>query len=384
MPNFPKKLLKKLHAREQQDALRNLSLKKDLIDFSSNDYLGFSRIESIQEITDQQLKNFPFASGATGSRLLSGNHEIHEALELYLVKYFEQEAALLFNSGYDANIGFFSSVPQRGDLILYDELVHASIRDGIKMSNAKSYKFKHNDLSDLESKIQLTVRTGSATNETNTYIVTESVFSMDGDSPNLEKMVELCSKKNAFLIVDEAHALGVYSKGLLQDLNLHDNVFAQIVTFGKAIGSHGAAILGSQQLKSYLINFARSFIYTTALSPHSVASVLAAFYFLESGQGKQRQVTLRKNIDDFKSLVRDFGLQDLFLSSDSAIQIALVSGNSRAKNLANALIENGFDVRAILSPTVPLGNERLRICLHAFNTKEELQGLVSLLKELYG
>ncbi|WP_350286482.1 aminotransferase class I/II-fold pyridoxal phosphate-dependent enzyme [uncultured Croceitalea sp.] len=383
MPNFPKKLLKKLVAREQQNALRRLSLKKDLIDFSSNDYLGFSRLTSIQETTDQQLKNFSYANGAAGSRLLSGNHEIHEYLESYLVKYFEQEAALLFNSGYDANIGFFSSVPQRGDVILYDELVHASIRDGIKMGNAKSYKFKHNNLSDLNSKIQA-VLMDSIPNETDIYVVTESVFSMDGDSPNLKKMVELCSKNKCLLVVDEAHALGVYRKGLLQDLNLHNKVFAQIITFGKAMGSHGAAILGNQQVKSYLINFARSFIYTTALSPHSVASTLAAFYYLESEHGKQKQLALRKNIEDYKCLVREFGLQDIFLSSDSAIQIALVSGNSMARNMANSLSENGFDVRAILSPTVPSGNERLRICLHSFNSKEELQGLVSLLKELHG
>ena len=267
---LPEILTKKILQRIENSSLRSLPTANHLIDFSSNDYLGFALSETIFDGTHKYLQdNNIKINGATGSRLLSGNHILFDKTEQFIAQFHQSESALLFNSGYDANIGFFSSVPQRNDVILFDELSHASIRDGIKNSNAKSFKFNHNDLEDLE--IQILKNKKSIT-----YVVTESDFSMDGDSPNLEELARLCQKHNCYLIVDEAHALGVFGEqgeGLVQSLNIHHLVFARIVTFGKSLGCHGAAILGSNNLKEYLINFARSFIYTTALSPHAVATI---------------------------------------------------------------------------------------------------------------
>ena len=204
---FPKNLAAKLETRKQNNALRKLSFPNNLIDFASNDYIGFSKNKAIFEETHQYLiDNNSIKNGATGSRLLSGNHKVYHEAEDFISNFHRSESALIFNSGYDANIGFFSSVPQKGDLILYDELCHASIRDGILLSNAKAYKFQHNDFEDLEKKI--TNYKLRITNQ-EIYIVTESVFSMDGDTPNLEELVQLAEKHLAYVVVDEAHALGV-------------------------------------------------------------------------------------------------------------------------------------------------------------------------------
>ena len=206
---FPKNLTDKLEIRQQNNALRELPLPTNsLVDFSSNDYIGFSKNKAIFDETHQYLLDSNcFQNGATGSRLLSGNHKVYPEAESKIAQFHQAESALIFNSGYDANVGFFSAVPQKGDLILYDELCHASIRDGIRMSNAKSYKFQHNDFEDLEKKI--TNYELRITNQ-EIYIVTESVFSMDGDCPNMEELVAVSNKYNCYLVVDEAHALGVF------------------------------------------------------------------------------------------------------------------------------------------------------------------------------
>src|SRR5690606_18769580 len=188
--------------------------------------------------------------------------------EDYIKEFHGSEAALIYNSGYDANIGFFSSVPQRGDIILYDELVHASIREGIRLSHARAFKFKHNDLQDLDSLLLKYNSKQDNLDQRYIYVVTESVFSMDGDTALLEGLTNITDIQGAYLIVDEAHATGVFGKkgqGLVQHLDLQKRVFARIITFGKAMGAHGAVITGSKLLGDYLINFSRSFIYTTAL-----------------------------------------------------------------------------------------------------------------------
>lgn len=381
MQNFPKNLTQKLETRKQNNAFRELRLQNNLIDFSSNDYLGFSKSEIIFEETHQLLLNKnKKTNGATGSRLLSGNHQLYEETEKCIANFHQSESALIFNSGYDANIGFFGSLPQRNDIILYDELCHASIRDGILMSNAKSYKFNHNDYEDLEKRlVQATDKFGH-TELVEVYIVTESVFSMDGDCPNLEELVRISEKYKCHLVIDEAHALGVFGEkgqGLVQEYQYQDKVFARIMTFGKGLGCHGAAVLGSQNLKDYLINFARSFIYTTGLSPHSVATILVAYQHL--GKDKIAIDKLRENINHFNQKKQLLGLKPMFVRSKSAIQSAIIPGNEKAKNMANQLQENGFDVKAILSPTVPEGQERLRICLHSYNSREEISEVLRLL-----
>jgi 8-amino-7-oxononanoate synthase len=376
---FPKNLTTKLETRKQNNALRKLSLPNNLIDFSSNDYIGFSKNKAIFEEIHQYLMDTNcIQNGATGSRLLSGNHKVYQEAETYIANFHQSESALIFNSGYDANVGFFSSVPQKGDLILYDELCHASIRDGIQLSNAKSYKFKHNDFEDLERLILKS--TTNNQQPTTIYIVTETVFSMDGDCPNMEELVAVSEKQGCYLVVDEAHALGVFGEkgeGLVQMLGLQNQVFARIMTFGKGLGCHGAAIVGSQELKDYLVNFARSFIYTTGLSPHSVATILVAYQHLKTEKNTLEK--LRENIVHFNQEKNLLGLKSMFVRSKSAIQSAIIPGNQNVKSIANQLQEKSFDVKAILSPTVPEGQERLRFCLHSFNSKEEISEVLSLL-----
>ncbi len=376
MNKFPEKLSDKLEIRMQNNALRQLPSSMGLIDFASNDYLGVSQSETIFNTTHHFLiENGIIQNGATGSRLLSGNHKVYQQTEDYIAQFHQSESALIFNSGYDANVGFFSSLPQKGDLILYDELCHASIRDGIQLSNAKAYKFIHNDFEDLE---RLIARNPNTT----VYIVTESVFSMDGDTPNLEELVAVSNKYNCYLIVDEAHALGVYGdkgEGLVQMLNLQEQVFARIMTFGKGLGCHGAAVLGSLELKSYLVNFARSFIYTTGLSPHSVATILIAYQFLEIE--KENIQKLRGNVIHFNQQKMLLGLKPMFVQSKSAIQSAIIPGNEKVKSIAKVFQEKGFDVKAILSPTVPEGQERLRFCLHNFNSKDDITAVLVLLSK---
>lgn len=380
MQKLPLKLAKSLENRKQEKAFRSLKRSSSLIDFSSNDYLGLASSENIYSKAYEILKeNELLINGATGSRLLSGNHILYDLTENYLAEFHQTEAALIFNSGYDANIGFFSSVPRRGDFIFYDELVHASIRDGIAMSHAKAYKFDHNNSAELQNKLSKIEKT----DDSELYIVTESVFSMDGDMAPLEDFAKISEKFGAFFIVDEAHATGIFGEkgeGLVQELKIQDKVFARLNTFGKAPGCHGAAILGSKDLKNYLVNFSRSFIYTTALPPHSVATILAVYQEFEKGISLIQQ--LKNNIQFFGSQVSQNNLLANFLESKSAIQCCIIPGNEQVKYVAESLKKEGFEVKPILSPTVPKGRERLRFCLHAFNSEEEINRVLKILTKL--
>lgn len=380
MPIIPSKLAESLEKRKQENAFRSLKITSSLVDFSSNDYLGLASSENIYNKAHQILKeNNLFLNGATGSRLLSGNHKIYDQAENFLAEFHQTEAALIFNSGYDANIGFCSAVPKRGDFIYYDELAHASIRDGISMSNAKAYKFNHNSVEDLSVKLNNLIKPEN----TEIYILTESVFSMDGDMAPLKEIVEISEKFGAFLIVDEAHATGFFGEngeGLVQELAIQDKVFARLNTFGKAPGCHGAVILGSKSLKDYLVNFSRSFIYTTALPPHSVATILAVYQEFEKGIPEIQQ--LKNNIHFFRSQVSQNNLTADFLESNSAIQSCIIPGNEQVKHIAEGLKKEGFEVKPILSPTVPKSRERLRFCLHSFNSEEEISGVLKILAKL--
>ena len=234
--NIPSKILKKINERIEKNAFRTLKRDCFQFDFYSNDYIGFSSSIEIKKEVENILSDKKIQNGATGSRLLSGNFPLFEITENYIKDFHNAESALLFNSGYDANVGFFSCVPQRGDVILYDTYIHASIRDGISLSLAKSFKFKHNNLEDLEHLLKK-----YSESNTSVFIVTESVFSMDGDSPDLHQMAYLADRYNAFLVVDEAHALGVFGFqgcGLVQQLGLEEKVFARIVTYGGANMPH--------------------------------------------------------------------------------------------------------------------------------------------------
>ncbi len=369
-----------LNNRKENGLLRTLKTNFPTIDFCSNDYLGFAKLGllnnasaqlSVQQTTsnNQQLK-----SGSTGSRLISGNCLYIEEVEKSIAQFHNAESALIFNSGYDANLGLLSSVPQKNDLILFDELSHASIYDGIRLSYAKHYKFKHNDVNALEVLIQRHHKFFE-----NTYIVVESVYSMDGDTAPLIDIIALCKKyTNTYLIVDEAHAIGIYGTngyGLCNKLNIENECFARIYTYGKAMGCHGAAIVGSEVLRNYLINFARSFIYTTALPKHSINSIKSAYKLLQT---TEQIAKLQTVIQYFLS--KSSSLKNLIISP-SAIQCLVIGDNKKVDALENVLAKNNIYAKAIKSPTVKIGTERLRFCLHAFNTVKEIDLLISVIKD---
>lgn len=371
MDAFKRQLQERLNVREQEGLLRSLKYTSARIDFTSNDYLGLARSESLFNQIHHALDSLATKSnGATGSRLLAGNTEYYESVEAKLAEIFKAEASLILNSGYAANLAVLSSLPQRNDTILYDELAHACIKDGARLSPAKRFGFRHNDLDDLEAKLKRA--------EGTIYIAVESVYSMDGDQCPLPELVTLAEKYNAFIILDEAHSTGVYGdhgSGLAVSENLHDKIAVRIYTFGKAMGIHGACIAGSKELRNYLVNFARPFIYTTALPLHSVTAIECAFKYLQENIYLQQQ--LRENIGIYQHAVRDLSNKTV---SNSSIQTAIFPGNNHSKKVATELQQKGFDVRPILSPTVPKGSERLRICLHTFNTQNEIEALADALK----
>jgi 8-amino-7-oxononanoate synthase len=370
-----------LRKREEQNALRKLVINNELVDFCSNDYLGFARNKALLNATETEIASISEKNevlnlaGSTGSRLLAGNSAYAEELEKKIAAFHHADAGLIYNSGYDANVGLFSAIGQKDTTIIYDELIHASVHDGIRMSHATAFMFRHSDTVHLEERLK--VAQGLV------YVAVESIYSMDGDTAPLKQIAALCRKYNANLIVDEAHATGVSTnqgRGVVQQLQIEKEVFARIHTFGKALGCHGAAVLGSELLRSYLINFSRAFIYTTALPVKSLVAINQAYQFLENSHNTLLE--LHRAIGLFKSLLSETVKAHL-IDSNSAIQCIVVSGNENVKKLALALRQAGFDVRPILSPTVPKGKERLRICIHSFNTDLEIRRLCELLNKNY-
>jgi 8-amino-7-oxononanoate synthase len=362
-----------LKHQKEKNLFRELKNPVGLIDFCSNDYLGLARSEVLSRAIYRRSENFgDKKNGATGSRLLSGSSKLVETLELKLAKIFKSEAVLVVNSGYTANLAIFSCLPQRNDSIIYDELAHASIKDGARLSLAKKFNFRHNDLNNLEDKLKRA--TGKI------YVAVESVYSMDGDECPLKDLVGLTSKYGAFVVLDEAHSTGIRGangSGIATSCEFVDDIDVRLYTFGKAMGTHGACIAGSRALINYIINFARPFIYTTALPPHCIAAIDCAFDYLS--ENMQLQSVLAENINTFLS---GLGRLPNRTPSISAIQTLIVPGNSQVKAAASALQSHKFDIRPILSPTVRTGSERLRICIHTYNTSEEITKLTSELKEL--
>jgi 8-amino-7-oxononanoate synthase len=356
------------------------------VDFCSNDYLGFARSEQLREMILEKAPLPPkgggymdYKNGSGGSRLLAGNSKYAEDLEDFIAGYYSSEAALLFNSGYNANLGLFSCLPQRGDTIIYDELVHASIHDGMRLSNAISFPFRHNDIEHLKERLDRAPG--------NIFVAVESVYSMDGDFAPLNEIAQICEgmlssalqggNVRANLIVDEAHATGVFGKGMVQQYGIEKKIFAVIHTFGKALGVFGAAITGSQLLKDYLINYARCFIYSTALPPHCLMAIECAYTLL--AQSDEAVNKLRGNIQFFRQNIKELGIDSHWIVSSSPIQCILIPGNEKVLQVAENVQANNMDVRAIRSPTVAKGKERIRICLHSFNSEEEIKELLEIL-----
>lgn len=365
-----------LNKRKEESRYRSLQVQKNLIDFCSNDYLSLARSERIKATVHKFIDSSNYLLGSTGSRSISGNTTYVEELEKKISNFHNSEAALLFNSGYDANLGLFSCIAQKGDTIITDELIHASIIDGCRLSYANRYKFLHNNLSDLEQKLKCA--------KGNVFVAVESVYSMDGDFSPLIEIANLCSVYNANLIVDEAHATGIFGRqgrGVVFDCGIETKVFARVHTLGKAIGSHGAVVLGSNLLREYLINTSRSFIFTTALPMHTLVTINAAYDELLND--KVEILKLHNLINQFRfSWMEIKGVT--LIDSLSPIQCVIIPGNDNAKRVAKSIQDEGFDVRAILSPSVPIGKERLRISIHTHNTNNQIYKLLlSLNKAFY-
>lgn len=354
------RLANELHNRAEKQLLRTLTDYSKLIDFASNDYLSFGKLP---------FENGP--AGGTGSRLISGTQDQILEIEKELASIHNFESGLIFNSGYTANIGLFSTIPSKNDVIFYDKLIHASIRDGLQLSKAKSIGFSHNDLDDLEQKLK-------RIEADNVFVVVESVYSMDGDSPNFEKLIELTGKHNLKLIVDEAHAVGIQGKngeGLIHELGYTNDVFALVVPYGKAMGLFGAGIFSSKIVIDYLINYCRSFIYTTAF-PITYYQILQDRY----NRLKETKPTKSKHlkelfISELKSSFKLYGGEYGNIVSVS------FSGNDNCKKTEAYLSDKGFFAKAILNPTVAEGQERIRICFHEHNTEEEVKNLINALKK---
>ena len=369
------KLRAALAMRKAVGTFRQLNIMRG-IDFSSNDYLGLAQLP-----LDMDIPQKAQSGGSTGSRLITGHNESLSELEAHIAKFHGFEAALLFSSGYAANTGLLACLGTADDVIISDSLIHASLIDGIRLSYARRTRFKHNDLHDLEVQLEQYSRQIKG----QIYVVVEALYSMDGDVSPLLEMASLCEKYNAALIVDEAHSGGIYGPngaGLIAKFGLQDKIFAGIYTFGKAAGLHGAVICGSDVLKTYLINFCRTFIYTTAPSPITAWAIYQAYERLEAAH--HARANLQNIIQYFQQASQNTALTSAhWLQSSSPIQGLIIPDNMRATSAASYLQAQGFAIKAILSPTVAQGQERLRISLHSFNNPAQIDELMSAIQRWF-
>lgn len=364
--NILNKLENKLSKRRLYGNLRQLRTTKSLIDFASNDYLGLASSKELYENVAIEQKKYPEylnLLGSTGSRLLTGNSRYIENLEDKIARFHGYESGLLFNCGYMANIGLLSSIADEEDIIFFDLHVHASMHDGMHLNGAKCQPFRHNDIFHLEERLKKSTTKGSR------FICIESIYSTDGSKAPIQEISDIAKKYDARLIIDEAHATGVYGpsgRGCIAELNLMKDVFAHIITFGKALGTHGAIVLGTQQLKDYLINFASPCIYTTAL-PFTCLTAIQCSYDLFP-----QMDAMRDHLFKLIRMIQQYNVNE----SKTHIQSIKIKGNNRIASIAQLLAKENFDVRALMSPTVQRNHEALRICLHAFNTESELKMLI--------
>ncbi|GAA5804070.1 hypothetical protein HPULCUR_009556 [Helicostylum pulchrum] len=377
-----------LTKRRQNSKLRRLVVNSPShIDFSSNDFLGLARSTRFRSNYLSELTQLPNILGSTGSRLLDGNSSYCQTLEKRVALFHDAETALIFNSGFDANAGLFSTVPQRGDVIIYDELIHASVHEGMRVSRAaKRISFRHSDIVDFERVLKDMVALFPGKN---IFVAVETVYSMDGDVAPLIDLVRILrkywpNKENGYLIVDEAHSTGVYGekgRGVVHELGLQDEMFARLHTFGKALSSNGAAILGSDVLRQYLINYARPLIYSTFMSYSSLASIKCAYDILESGDTVSMQNHVHSIIKRFRETTKL--PHGKLLPSTSPIQGVVLGSNEAVRSLATYLNNKGFNVKPIVFPTVPVGQERVRICLHGHNTVSQVDALVNQIHQFF-
>ncbi len=340
------------------------------IDFYSNDYLGLARSQNLSLAIEEECRNAPKLNGATGSRLLSGNSKYAEKVEQEIAEFHKSESALVYASGYMANLGLISSLATKETTLICDELIHASLIDGARFGSAKKVRFKHNDLDDFAKKLK--------TVKGQVIVLVESVYSMDGDICPIREIATLCNENDALLIVDEAHAIGIYGEsgeGLVQSLGLESQIFARIMTYGKAPGIHGAAVVGPKWLKEYQTNFSRSLIFSTAPTPHQFASISGMYSYLSKVNGERKQ--LFEVVNYFISKREKHSTS--WLPSETHIQSLIIPGNAAVIEVADKLKDAGINALPIRKPSVPEGKERIRFCLHAYNTKREIDLLFKTL-----
>lgn len=371
MLKIEERLQQKLLKRKKEGNLRSLSTSPKLFDFFSNDYLGLAQSPALAAMIQEQFSVLkPISNGATGSRLLSGNSRYAMDLEAELAIRYKTDKVLLFNSGYTANLALISTIPQKGDTIIYDQLSHACIKEAARLSFARHYSFRHNDPDDLKKKL--------AKADGHKFVVVESLYSMEGDFFPAEQFAKTCDQHNAHLIVDEAHTtgwMGGKGAGFVVAENMEDQVLARVHTFGKALGVHGACVAGPSWLIDYLINFARPFIYTTALPLHSLVAIKCAHDYVD--EHPKVTESLLKNIKYFCESRKPMKTDTGHLNVRSPIQKVMLGTNEKAVEAADILLENGLDVRPVLPPTVKEGTSRVRICIHAHNSQKHLDQLVN-------
>jgi 8-amino-7-oxononanoate synthase len=325
-------------------------------DFTSNDFLGLASSRELRDAARAALER-EVPIGAGGSRLLRGNHREHEALEAEAAAFFGAQSALFFGSGFMANVALFSTLPQRGDLVVHDALIHASVHDGLRAGKAERTEARHNEAQAVEDAIKdWRAAGGSGT----PWIAVESLYSMDGDRAPLADLMEIARRHDGILVIDEAHATGVFGpegRGLGADFDGRDNVIC-LHTCGKALGVMGALVLGPQVLRDYLVNRARPFIYATAPSPFVAALVRAALLVCRVDAGR------RERLQELVAFAgRELHARCAVTPSGSQIQPLIVGADERATRLATAMQAHGFDIRAVRPPTVPEGTARLRLSL---------------------
>lgn len=363
-------------SRKIQEGMQGVELVLDgqsCLAFCSNDYLGLAHHPDVIKASQSAAQTFGAGSGA--SHLINGHARIHHQLEESLAEFVQRPRALLFSTGYMANLGVMSALLQRGDRVLEDRLNHASLIDAGLLSGARFSRYAHADVSDLKQKLESQCK-GER------LVATDGVFSMDGDLAPLPELAALCGEKDTWLMVDDAHGLGVlgeHGRGSLEHFGLSANDVPVLMgTLGKAFGSFGAFVAGSEALIETLINQARSYIYTTALPPSVAAASLASLGLVE--QESWRRETLNAHIETFRRGAHQLGLP--LMSSSTAIQPVLLGTSERALRWSDSLWEQGIYVPAIRPPTVEKGAARLRICLNAEHQTQHIERLLEALESL--
>lgn len=348
-----------------------------LINFSSNDYLGLAAHPALEEAARNAVKKFGVGSGA--SRLVCGSLKPHHELEEALADWLNAEAALVFSSGFAAAQGVITSLVRKGDVVVVDKKVHASTIDAAKLSGAKIRAFQHNDLSSLEKILKW-----ADNKSTRILIITESVFSMDGDSPAIEDLIELKERYGSWLMLDEAHALGCYGEsgaGLALQSDLTDRIEIRLGTLGKSVGAAGGFVCGSRMLVDLLVNKARSFIFSTAPSPLVSAAALAGVNLIKSDEGKTRRDRLWENVTQFqKGVARQ---KWPIIPAMSVILPLILKDASKSMLAANLLRDSGFYIPAIRFPTVPRNAARLRITVSASHSRDDIAALLEAFDDLF-